>query len=321
VLRAGDVRQFVYKLVPRAGFLNASDKACFDLGRLEMAWKVVFLPSSLFPFRRLLRAVCVRVGGVRALCCRGPGAPHMQAQAASWCSMCRHVPCVLRLHCTCCRLVSLYVACHVEYQRLCLRYLCLCLRYAEDACRLQWGSQGACTRWSTCSNGSCPLPRCPPSAQIMLKKSARIAHATHVCGMPTAVCRACMSACRVHEPSTCFMVSLHTSEYTHMSARACQRVQGCRGAGPGCAYTHKCVRRVRQSSTNKSSSPRLRRCPGICARGVARSCTRPDGGCGTRVVDDRMWCSRPRECRTACKWRRPLPSSCVSSTTLRSLVT
>jgi hypothetical protein len=39
VLRAGDVRQFVYKLEPRAGFLNASDKSCLDLGRLEMAWK------------------------------------------------------------------------------------------------------------------------------------------------------------------------------------------------------------------------------------------------------------------------------------------
>lgn len=39
VVRPGDVRQFVFRLVPRSGILNASDKASFDLGRLEMAWQ------------------------------------------------------------------------------------------------------------------------------------------------------------------------------------------------------------------------------------------------------------------------------------------
>ena len=38
-MRAGDVRQFVYCLVPRSGVLNPSDNASFDLGRLEMAWR------------------------------------------------------------------------------------------------------------------------------------------------------------------------------------------------------------------------------------------------------------------------------------------
>ena len=42
VLRAGDVRQFVFKLVPRSGFLNPMDKSSSDLGRLEMAWKTSF---------------------------------------------------------------------------------------------------------------------------------------------------------------------------------------------------------------------------------------------------------------------------------------
>ena len=74
VLRAGDVRQFVYKLVPRAGFLNASDKACFDLGRLEMAWKVLSLPASLLSLAPLLRAVCVRVARVLAPCPQIPTA-------------------------------------------------------------------------------------------------------------------------------------------------------------------------------------------------------------------------------------------------------
>jgi len=40
VLRPGDVRQFVYQLVPRADSLPAAHKSWFDLGRLEMAWMV-----------------------------------------------------------------------------------------------------------------------------------------------------------------------------------------------------------------------------------------------------------------------------------------
>jgi hypothetical protein len=40
LVQAGDVRQFVYKLVPRSGLLNPRDKSTLDLGRLEMAWKV-----------------------------------------------------------------------------------------------------------------------------------------------------------------------------------------------------------------------------------------------------------------------------------------
>ena len=53
-MRAGDVRQFVYCLVPRSGVLNPSDNASFDLGRLEMAWR-----TTLGEPGRLHSLVCV----------------------------------------------------------------------------------------------------------------------------------------------------------------------------------------------------------------------------------------------------------------------
>jgi len=41
-LKPGDVRQFLYQLVPQRGFINPADKKMEDLGRLEMAWKSAF---------------------------------------------------------------------------------------------------------------------------------------------------------------------------------------------------------------------------------------------------------------------------------------